>query len=126
MPDGRIDHLWIRVRDIEASRRFYTTIAPHAGLRLSHDEPERVQLSGPDYSFSLVRDERPLTEHVHLAFPARDDATVRAFHAAALAAGYEDHGGRASAPSTTRATTARSCSTRTGTTSRWSTTTAAE
>ena len=65
---------------------------PHAGLRLAHDEPGRVQLSGPDFSFSLVRDGRPLTEHVHLAFPAREDATVRAFHAAALAAGYEDHG----------------------------------
>ena len=51
-----------------------------------------MQLFGPDYSFSLVRDERPLTEHVHLAFPAREDAAVRAFHAAALAAGYEDHG----------------------------------
>src|SRR5262249_25165146 len=46
----------------------------------------------PDYSFSLVRDERPLTEHVHLAFAAREDAVVRAFHAAALAAGYPDHG----------------------------------
>jgi catechol 2,3-dioxygenase-like lactoylglutathione lyase family enzyme len=92
VPAGRVDHLWIRVRDPQASRRFYTTIAPHAGLRLTHDEPERVQLSGPDYSFSLVRDERPLTEHVHLAFPAREDGTVRAFHAAALAAGYEDHG----------------------------------
>jgi hypothetical protein len=51
-----------------------------------------VELSGPEYSFSLVRDERPLTEHVHLAFPAREDSAVRAFHAAALAAGYEDHG----------------------------------
>jgi catechol 2,3-dioxygenase-like lactoylglutathione lyase family enzyme len=29
---------------------------------------------------------------VHLAFPAHEDAAVRAFHAAALAAGYEDHG----------------------------------
>src|SRR6266508_4629326 len=92
VPDGGVDHLWLRVRDPQASRRFYTTIAPHAGLRLTHDEPGRVQLSGPDYSFSLVRDERPLTEHVHLAFPAREDAAVRAFHAAALAAGYEDHG----------------------------------
>src|SRR4051794_16720222 len=92
MPAGRVDHLWIRVRDLQASRRFYTTIAPHAGLRLTHDEPGRVQMSGPDFSLSLVRDERPLTEHVHLAFPAREDATVRAFHAAALAAGYEDHG----------------------------------
>lgn len=92
VPDGCIDHLWIRVRDLQASRRFYTTIAPHARLRLAHDGPDRVQLSGPDYSFSLVRDERPPTEHIHLAFSADEDATVRAFHAAALAAGYEDHG----------------------------------
>jgi catechol 2,3-dioxygenase-like lactoylglutathione lyase family enzyme len=92
VPDGRIDHLWLRIRDTQASRRFYTTIAPHARLRLAHDGPARVQLSGPDYSFSLVGDERPLTEHVHLAFPAHENATVQAFHAAALAAGYEDHG----------------------------------
>ena len=32
--DGRIDHLWIRVRDLQASRRFYATIAPHAGIAL--------------------------------------------------------------------------------------------
>ena len=92
VPVGRIDHLWIRVRDPQASKRFYATIAPHAGLRLAHDAPDRVQFSGTDYSFSLVRDERPLTEHVHLAFSAHEDATVRAFHAAALAAGYTDHG----------------------------------
>jgi catechol 2,3-dioxygenase-like lactoylglutathione lyase family enzyme len=93
VPDGQIDHLWMRVRDPQASGRFYTTIAPHAGLRLTHDDPSRVQLSGTDFSFSLVRDDRPLTEHVHIAFPAREDATVRAFHAAALAAGYTDNGG---------------------------------
>jgi catechol 2,3-dioxygenase-like lactoylglutathione lyase family enzyme len=92
VPEGRIDHLWIRVRDPQVSRRFYTTIAPHAEIRLTRDEPARVQFSGLDYSFSLVRDERPLTEHLHLAFPAREDTAVRAFHAAALAAGYEDHG----------------------------------
>ena len=51
-----------------------------------------MQLSGPDFSFSLVHDERPLTERLHFAFPADADATVRALHAAALAAGYEDHG----------------------------------
>ena len=89
--------------------RFYTTIAPYAGLALGVDEPDRVQFKGADHSFSLIDDERPLTEHVHFAFPAQDDATVRAFHAAALAAGYEDHGGaRRAALSTTRATTAPS------------------
>ena len=92
VPDGRIDHLWIRVHDLQASRRFYAKIAPYAGIALGDDEPARVQFVGPDYSFSLIDDERPLTEHVHLAFPAGDDATVRAFHAAALAGGYEDHG----------------------------------
>ena len=92
VPDGRIDHLWIRVADLAASKRFYTTIATHAGIRLGDDEPGRVQFTGEDYSFSLIDDGRPLTEHVHLAF-SREDATVRAFHAAALAAGHEDHGG---------------------------------
>jgi catechol 2,3-dioxygenase-like lactoylglutathione lyase family enzyme len=88
VPPGRVDHLWIRVADLKASKRFYATIAPHAGIRLDADEPGRVQFAGGDYSFSLIDDDRPLTEHVHLAFPAGDDATVRAFHAAALAAGY--------------------------------------
>jgi catechol 2,3-dioxygenase-like lactoylglutathione lyase family enzyme len=93
VPAGRIDHLWIRVGDLDASRRFYTTIAPHAGIAPGDDVSGRVQFRGPDYSFSLTDDERPRTEHVHLAFPAGDDATVREFHAAALAAGYTDHGG---------------------------------
>ena len=98
VPPGRIDHLWIRVGGLEESKRFYATIAPHAGIRLGDQEPGRVQFSGTDYTFSLIDDERPLTKHVHLAFPAEDDATVRAFHAAALAAGYEDNGGPGERP----------------------------
>jgi catechol 2,3-dioxygenase-like lactoylglutathione lyase family enzyme len=85
---GRIDHLSLRVRDPQASKRFYATIAPYAGLRLEHDEEDAVRFTG----LSLIRDERPPTEHVHIAFRAHEDATVRAFHAAALAAGYTDHG----------------------------------
>jgi catechol 2,3-dioxygenase-like lactoylglutathione lyase family enzyme len=97
-PDGRVDHLWIRVRDPAASRRFYMTIAAYAGLRIGVDQPDHVQMVGDSFRFSLVADGRPLTEHVHLAFPATEDATVRAFHAAALAAGYEDHGGPGERP----------------------------
>ncbi|HKX47306.1 MAG TPA: VOC family protein [Gaiellaceae bacterium] len=92
VPNGRIDHLWIRVQDLRASRRFYATISLYAGIALGDDERTRVRFLGPDFSFSLIDDGRPLTELVHLGFPAGDDATVRAFHAAALAAGYEDHG----------------------------------
>jgi catechol 2,3-dioxygenase-like lactoylglutathione lyase family enzyme len=96
--DANVDHLVLRVRDPQTSRRFYETIAPYAGLTLAHDEPDRVQLSGADCSLWLVRDARPVTEHVHIAFPAADNATVQAFHAAALAAGYEDNGGPGERP----------------------------
>ncbi len=92
VPDGSVDHLWIRVRDPAASKRFYTTIATAAGLRIGVDRADHVQMVGDKFSFSLVVDGRPLTEHVHLAFTAHDDATVQAFHGAATTAGYEDHG----------------------------------
>ena len=92
VPGGCIDHLWIRVADLAASKRFYATIAPHAGLRLGDDEPGRVQFTGEDFSFSLIDDERPLTQHVHLAFGADTNEAVDAFHRAAIDAGYTDNG----------------------------------
>jgi catechol 2,3-dioxygenase-like lactoylglutathione lyase family enzyme len=85
-----IDHLWIRVTDVAAAKRFYETIAPYAGFELRTDEPERAQFAGEGGSFSVVAG-RP-TEHVHLAFPARENATVDAFHRAAMQAGYRDNG----------------------------------
>nr|WP_249012061.1 VOC family protein [Conexibacter sp. DBS9H8] len=93
VPDGHIDHLWLRVRDPAASSRFYGAIAPHTGLRTGVQEPGHVQLLGGDFSLSLVSDGRPLTPPAHIAFSAADNATVDAFHASALAAGYADHGG---------------------------------
>jgi catechol 2,3-dioxygenase-like lactoylglutathione lyase family enzyme len=87
---GVIDHLWIRVADVAAARAFYATIAPHAGLHLRDDTPQRVQFAGTSGSFSLVAGAP--TANVHLAFPADDDARVRDFHAAAIAAGYAEHG----------------------------------
>ena len=90
-----IDHLWLRVADVAAAKRFYETIAPHAGIRLGDDEPDRAQfLLGDDRlsgSFSLVSGDQT-TEHVHLAFGSSDDATVEAFHRAATEAGYRDNG----------------------------------
>jgi catechol 2,3-dioxygenase-like lactoylglutathione lyase family enzyme len=85
-PPGHIDHLWIRVADRAASRRFYETIAAHAGFALA-EGARFVEAGG---SFSLV--EGDPTEHVHLAFPATDNAAVDAFHRAALDAGYRDNG----------------------------------
>ena len=122
---GRIDHVWIRVADLAASKRFYSTIAPHAGIALS-DDGRGVSSSPGDGSFALVDDGRPRTEHVHLAFrppttrPSAPSTRPRSPPATTITAGP------ASARSTTPATTARSCSTPTATTSRSSTTTAGD
>jgi catechol 2,3-dioxygenase-like lactoylglutathione lyase family enzyme len=86
-----IDHLWIRVADLEASKRFYETIAPQSGFALRSEPPGRAHFAGASGSFAVV-DDGPPTEHVHVAFPASDDATVDAFHRTATAAGYRDNG----------------------------------
>lgn len=89
--DAAIDHLWIRVRDVAASKRFYEAAGVHAGFRLGSDSPERAQFRGAGGSFSVVAGEQP-TENVHLAFGAGDGATVRRFHRALVDAGYRDEG----------------------------------
>jgi catechol 2,3-dioxygenase-like lactoylglutathione lyase family enzyme len=89
--DGHVDHLWIRVADVAASKRFYETIAPHAGLDLVTDKPDHITFRRGQGSFSMLPGTP--TENVHMAFPADDDDTVRRFHAAATDAGYRDNGG---------------------------------
>jgi catechol 2,3-dioxygenase-like lactoylglutathione lyase family enzyme len=86
-----IDHLWMRVADVAASRRFYETIAPRAGIHLVLDTPERPRFEGGSSTFSLVAGEP--TENLHMAFPATENATVDAFHRTGIEAGYRDNGG---------------------------------
>ena len=88
---GVIDHLWIRVADVGEAKAFYETIAPHAGILLDTDTPERAQFRGPaGGSFSLVAGTP--TEHVHMAFGTDDDGHVHRFHQAATDAGYTSNG----------------------------------
>ena len=86
---GAIDHLWIRVADVEASKRLYESVGRHAGFRLGYDSPERARFGGENGSFSLVAGTP--TERVHVAFPA-DDASVDAFHRTLVADGHPDNG----------------------------------
>jgi catechol 2,3-dioxygenase-like lactoylglutathione lyase family enzyme len=89
--DGTIDHLWIRVADLAAAKRFYETIAPLAGFSLRADRPSWANFGTGNGSFAVV-DDGPPTENVHLAFPGATDAAVDAYHSAAVAAGYLDNG----------------------------------
>jgi catechol 2,3-dioxygenase-like lactoylglutathione lyase family enzyme len=96
--DGVVDHLWIRVADVAAATAFYDLVAPFGGFRRGEEQPNkgpalphRTFYGGDSGSFSVVSGGEQ-TRHLHVAFPARDNATVDAFHAAAIAAGYRDNG----------------------------------
>jgi catechol 2,3-dioxygenase-like lactoylglutathione lyase family enzyme len=88
---GAVDHLWIRVADVEASKRFYETIAAHARIGLGTDTPERAQFTGEPGSFSVLSGDH-LTENLHMAFPASENQAVHDFHQAGTEAGYRDDG----------------------------------
>ena len=88
---GVVDHVWIRVADVAASKRFYELVAPHAGFRLAADTPERARFAGESGSFSVVAGGTP-TEAVHMAFTVASHKPIHAFHEDALAAGYRDNG----------------------------------
>jgi len=87
---GLVDHLWLRVKDVGASTRFYATIAPWARFFVRPRTLERTQLLGEQDSFSVVSGTP--TENVHFAFTADERWFVDEFHRAAVDAGYRDNG----------------------------------
>ncbi|WP_029075696.1 VOC family protein [Kaistia adipata] len=81
-----IDHIQLVVEDYEASRRFYEAVLGVLGVPV---------LAGNGYFFAddfCVSSGAPPTGRCHLAFQAKDQATVDAFYAAGLAAGGRDNG----------------------------------
>jgi catechol 2,3-dioxygenase-like lactoylglutathione lyase family enzyme len=87
---GWIDHVWIRVADVAASKRFYELVASFGGFALRRESPERAQFAGPGGSLTVVAGRS--TEHVHLAFPNAENSGVDAFHRALVEAGYRSNG----------------------------------
>ena len=88
-----IDHIQLVVADLGASRRFYDAVfdvldIPLGGGAEAHFWYDELFVSVPDSPEAAGK----LTGRHHLAFQARDRATVDAFHRAGLAAGGRDHG----------------------------------
>jgi catechol 2,3-dioxygenase-like lactoylglutathione lyase family enzyme len=76
--DGIVDHLWVRVADVDAARAFYDALAPATGLRMVAEEPGRIRYRGPGAgggSLTLVAGELPTTG-LHIGLPASEAATV--------------------------------------------------
>ena len=88
-----IDHIQLVVADLAASRRFYEALfevleIPIGGSADTHFWFDELFVSTPDSPEALGE----LTGRHHLAFQARDRATVDAFYEAGLAAGGRDNG----------------------------------
>jgi catechol 2,3-dioxygenase-like lactoylglutathione lyase family enzyme len=86
---GRLlDHLHLRVANLEASKRFYRAVFTALG------HPDVVQ-EGPGFFYAdelYVDVADDYVTHVHVAFQAPNRDAVNAFHQAALAAGGRDNG----------------------------------
>ena len=87
---GRLlDHVHLRVADLDASRRFYAAVLEALGRALQSQDDAHFS---SDELWVDAAGEDPVS-HVHLAFQAADKGAVARFHAAGLAAGGRDHGG---------------------------------
>ncbi|RDE09619.1 VOC family protein [Pelagibacterium lacus] len=82
-----VDHIHLRVADLEKSRGFYRAVLAVLGKGFAYDGPKAFQADE-----LYVDTATDYVTRVHLAFQAEDPAMVRAFHAAALAAGGSDNG----------------------------------
>ena len=81
-----VDHVHLRVRDLDPSRRFYEAALGALDLEVQ-------SVDGAFWSDELyVSADGTPTENLHLAFAAEDEAAVQRFHAAAIAAGGRDNG----------------------------------
>jgi catechol 2,3-dioxygenase-like lactoylglutathione lyase family enzyme len=87
---GRLlDHVHLRVADLDASRRFYRAALDALGLLTVYSEGD-----GWFQADELFVDMSPgPRSNVHLAFQAHSREQVESFHALTIAAGGTDNGG---------------------------------
>jgi catechol 2,3-dioxygenase-like lactoylglutathione lyase family enzyme len=88
-----IDHIQLVVRDLKASQDFYTAVMAVLDIPIIATEngyflADELVVSSVDSPTALGE----LTGRHHLAFQAKDRATVDAFYSAALAHGGRDNG----------------------------------
>jgi catechol 2,3-dioxygenase-like lactoylglutathione lyase family enzyme len=91
-----LDHVHLRVRDLEVSRRFYRSSLAALGRELKGEGPDHFWVDE-----LYVSADGPPTTGLHLAFQAADRAAVERFHSAALQAGGVDNGAPGERPCAT-------------------------
>jgi catechol 2,3-dioxygenase-like lactoylglutathione lyase family enzyme len=91
-PAFMFDHLFLRVRDLEASRRFYELVGGPFGFGLWTVDSENDWVALGKRTHSLWLTEGAPTQNLHFAFGAQSREEVDAFHKTAVEAGYRDNG----------------------------------
>jgi catechol 2,3-dioxygenase-like lactoylglutathione lyase family enzyme len=85
-----VDHVHLRARDLEATKRFYKAVLGALGFTVESESANHVSFD--ELWIDALKGEQGSATHVHLAFQAADRDAVARFHAAGLAAGGRDNG----------------------------------
>lgn len=89
-----IDHLHLVVKDLAASKKFYTAVFEAVGIPMGGSEADFFWADEIFVSTATSRAAQgELTGRTHFALQAKDRETVDRFHAEAVAAGGKDNGG---------------------------------
>jgi catechol 2,3-dioxygenase-like lactoylglutathione lyase family enzyme len=86
------DHIGLRVRDLDASVRFYQAALKSLGHGLCSRDESTAGLGPEDAPALWLHAGRNQDCGVHVAFAAASRAAVDAFHSAGLEAGGRDNG----------------------------------
>ena len=95
-PFDMFDHIGINVKDVTASKAFYTTLLNPLGYSIRMEFPEHNVCAfgkfSPQFWLTPGGDASKHSGPVHVAFSAKNRAQVDAFHAAGLKAGGKSNG----------------------------------
>ena len=86
------DHVSLKVKDFEKSKRFYESALAPLGLKVQSADEESAGFGAGETTGLWISQDRKAVGGVHVAFAAPSRAAVNAFHAAALKAGGRDNG----------------------------------
>jgi catechol 2,3-dioxygenase-like lactoylglutathione lyase family enzyme len=91
-----LNHVSIGVRDVARSKRFYDAALAPLGYRCLSHSPDSLGYGSDAVALWIGASDRPVPADaksgLHFCFDAASRRQVNAFHAAALAAGGQDHG----------------------------------
>lgn len=88
----RLDHVGLKVTDLEASKRFYSAALEPLGMSLLGESAEHAAFGVGHMPYLSIRVAAEVAGPTHVAFLAETRDQVDAFHAAAVASGGRDGG----------------------------------